>query len=369
MRVLYTFFVFLFLSSSVSLATHLMGGEIRATHISGQTYKISVQLYLDAANATSATNAQNSVTVCFGDGTVSDLGMVSSNMVPENNDIVAKVYEGNHTYASSGTFQISVSENNRSANILNFPNSVLTPMFIWTVINTQQANSTPDFPNLSFTAGIRQVFTVNLKPKSTDSDSISYKIVKVSIPSPGTCGVRMTSHDYLYPNDVSKSGTFKIDQINKTLSWNAPELAGNYLFAVLAYEWRDGVTISETYREGVIRVTDKPGETVTVPPYQPAENPGVITGAPDFDHSGIAIAVEAYPIPTQDYLTVTVYNKIKSKVNIQIIDINGRVINELQTSSPEITVQQQFDLRKYVPGLYIVRASNGNQSATKKIVR
>jgi hypothetical protein len=367
MKSVYIFFLSILFLGPICQGTHLKGGEIRAEHINGQTYKITVRLYLDS-QAGAAASAQNSVPVCFGDGNTSELQRASSTPLPDNSRILATDYVGNYTYSASGTFQISSTVDNRSAGMLNLDNSGSSFVFLWTVISTQLANSTPSLPYLAFNAGTRQLFSTDLKPTAPDADSISVRLQKLSKPSPGTCGVRMIEHSYKYPNEISNSGTFKILSAEKKLVWKAPEIAGSYLFAMVVDEWRDGLIISQTYREGTIEVTDRPGPTVDIPPYESVENGGPITYTPGTSPE-ISMSVEAFPVPTQDFLTVKAYSKKSSLIKLQLIDLSGRVIREISSSTPVINMQEEFDMRNLPKGIYLIRADNDIESVSKKVVR
>ena len=369
MKYIYTITILFFLSISFCFATHLKGGEIRASYISGQTYKISVLLYMDIVNGSGAVEAQNTISTCMGDGNVITIPRISSTQVIGSAGVVAALYEANYTYPSSGTYQISVSENNRN-NSLNFPNAISSNLFLWTVLNTQLPNSTPILPYLNFNAGVKQVFSIDLKSTGTDSDSTSFRLQKLSKPSPGTCGVRSIDQTYIYPNDVTKTGTFKINQAEKKLVWTAPEQVGNYLYAMVVDEWRDGTKISETYREGLITVTDQPGSIVNIPPYDYAENSGgLITSTPKLDSPEVTIAVEAYPVPTEDFVTVKAYSKKPAIIKLQLIDLQGRILSEVKSKTLGIVIQEQFDLRRYSKGIYIIRAQNDTESVSQKILR
>ncbi len=368
MKSVYILFLSILFLAPICQATHLKGGEIRAEHINGQTYKITVRLYLDAQIGAGATAAQSSVPVCFGDGNTSELQRASSTPLSDNSGILVTDYIGTYTYPASGTYQISSTVDNRSTGMLNLENSGSSFVFLWTVINTQLANSTPALPYLSFNAGIRQMFSVDLKPTMADADSISIRLQKLSKPSPGTCGVRMIEHAYKYPNEISNSGTFKILAAEKKLVWQAPEIAGSYLFAMVVDEWRDGIVISQTYREGTIEVTDRPGPTVEVPPYESVENGGPITSTPGTSPE-ISMSVEAYPVPTQDFLTVKAYSKKRSLIKLQLIDLSGRVIREISSDTPVINMQEELDMRNLSKGVYLIRAANDVESVSKKVVR
>ncbi|MCE7039501.1 T9SS type A sorting domain-containing protein [Dyadobacter sp. CY312] len=367
MKNIYVSLVLSLLSSLSAFATHLQGGEIRARQLSGQTYEISVLLYFDTVNGQGATGQQSEVNVCTGDGQTITVSRVS--LVPASPGTSLGTYIANHTYGSQGIYQISTQVDNRNNNILNFQNSQNTALFLWTVLHTTLSNSTPILPSLTFNAGVKQPFVVDLKATDAEGDSVSFVLQKLSKPSPGTCAVRSVDNSFIYPNEVSASGTFKIDQVKKQLVWTAPTQVGQYIFAMVMYEWRNGVRISETYREGIINVTDRPGETVEIPPYENAENTGPITSIPSSNSPEVSISVDAFPVPTNDYVTVKAYSKKPAIITLQIIDLQGRVRQEHKASVADMNMEHQFDLRNYASGVYMIRASNDNESVSKKILR
>lgn len=368
MKSVYGILLCLFLTASFAQATHLKGGEIIATNISGQTFSIKARLYLDMQNGEGAANAMTSVTACMGDGNTKELIRTRITPLPLSHVSVAE-FEAKYTFPSAGIFQIAISLDNRSGGMLNLPNALGTSQFIWTVIDTQSPNSTPVLPYLAFVAGVRQVFTIDLKPTVLDPDSISARVARVSKPSPGACGVRMLDHTYLFPNEISATGTFKIEPATNQLVWKAPEMIGEYIFAMVITEWRNGLKVSESYREGVISVIDKPGETVQVPPYESSEHGGVITSVPQGKSVEMTMAVEAYPVPTQDFVTVKAYSKKRAIIRLELIDMNGRIVREIASRTPEILVQEEFDMRNLVKGMYLIRASNATDTVTQKVVR
>jgi hypothetical protein len=372
MSTFYRIIFILCLSSSASFATHLLGGEIRAENVSGQTYKISAQLYFDVSpGGIGGADAQNTIKMCFGDGNTADVQRTSyTKLAGEQNGIAIGTYEVTYTYPSSGTFQISANVTNRTGNLLNFTNAEFSEMFLWTVISTQVQNSTPILPLPIFSAGAKQIFTVDLKPVVTDSDSITARLQKLSKSSPGTCGVRSINETYAYPNEVSKKGTFTIDRTNNKLVWNAPELLGNYIYAIVVDEWRNGIKISETYREGLILVTDKSGPTVDIPAYVPVNEAGIVSAIPDADVENLSMIVEAFPVPTEDFLTVNVNSVEPTTLRMQVINLDGQIVREFKTNTKTTQWRQQMDLRKITKGLYIIRVINDQgKFATQKVVR
>jgi hypothetical protein len=365
MKNIYLIALFSIVTTISAFATHLVGGEIRSSHTSGLTYNISVVLYFDST----APVKEDKILVCTGDGSTITVDRASYSTSPDNSKIGIGTYTTSYTYASQGIYQISTQVSNRANGVVNFPAGEQEPLFLWSVLNTSFLNSAPVLAHSIFEGGVNQPFILDLKATDTESDSISFSLHKLSKPSPGTCGVRSTNSQYMYPNDVSSSGTFKIDNQAKQLRWLAPTQTGKYIVSFIIYEWRDGIRISENYREFIVNVTDRPGESVEIPPYESADNLGPVTGIPNPDNAKISIAINAYPVPTTDFLTVKVYSSSTSVISLQILDIQGRVRETFKTSAAESSIQHQFDLRNYTNGIYLIKASNDKDAVTKKIVR
>jgi hypothetical protein len=355
------------LLSPLCYATHYRGGEIIATHVTGQTYKIKARMYIDI-NYGAGSDPLLPLQICMGDGNTIDVPRVSSQPLPNDGTIGVQEFEGTYTYGSSGSFQISTSPEKRSLNYTNFTQTDGHPALIWTVINTQQGNSTPVLPYLNFQAGVRQVFTIDLKPAVPDQDSISVVVQRISRISPGTCSVRMKEQNYQFPNEISSSGTFRVEPALKQLVWRAPEMVGVYIYAMVVLEWRDGIAISESYREGSIYVTDRPGPTVEVPPYQSAEYGNPITSIPKVSSPEISLIIDAYPVPAEHHVTVRAYSKQKAIVKLQLVDIRGRIIQEKATINPETSILEEFDMRKLPPGIYFIKASNSTDIVSQKLI-
>jgi hypothetical protein len=366
MKSVYRIILLLLLIAPVCYATHIKGGEISASYVSAQTYTIKVRLYSDRQVGEGA--GESTVAVCFGDGSTKEFSRTEGGIVSGSPNVIYSDYVSTHTYSSTGIYQISVSIANRVSGLINLPNSEQSPFFLWTVIDTQFPNNTPLMPLPIFEAGVRQLFTIDLKPSVQDQDSITVKVARLSKASPGTCGVRMLDHTYLFPNEISSSGVFKVDVSKKKLVWQAPEVLGNYAYAMVVSEWRDGIVISDTYREGLISVVDRPGETVEVLPYESSEFGGLITSGPQVDSPEVSMAVEAYPVPSDDFVTVKAYSKTRAVIRLQLIDIKGRIIREITSKSPVILVQEEFDVRNLNKGIYIIRADNSVHSVTQKIL-
>jgi len=367
MKTLYKILLLSLLFLPSAYASHLMGGEIRAVHVSGQTYKVSVHLYINLNVGSGDGISSQKVPVCFGDGYTSEIPWVSTTRLPDVAVGVA-IFEKTYTYPSSGTFQISTAIDSRSP-YLNLPNAITENLFLWTVLDTQSPNNSPVLPYPLIAAGIKQVFSIDLKPLVADKDSISVRLQNVSKPSPGTCGVRSLQSTFFYPNDLTRNGTFKVDTKNKKLVWNAPEIVGNYVYSFVVDEWRDGIVISQSYHEGTIVVTDRPGETVNIPQYEPAGALVTSVPVPTVESPEISMRLEAYPVPAQDFLTFKVYSKKRSVIKVQLINLQGKVLKEITSKEQSILFQEELDLRLLSNGIYLLKASNDLESVTQKVIR
>lgn len=49
--------------------------------------------------------------------------------------------------------------------------------------------------------------------------------------------------------------------------------------------------------------------------------------------------------------------------------MQGRVLDEIKSQTPQASIEEQFDLRKYPKGIYIIRAENDIESVSQKILR
>jgi hypothetical protein len=370
MKYIYQAFFFCILISvgSIAHATQIQGGEIRVTGLSPLKYRISVLVYFDMNQGASTAAPQTSVQLCMGDGQIVSASQTSFSSLPNSRSSIG-VYETEYSYTEAGTYQISSAIENRSAGILNLPGDPASSLFLWTVLNTELANTTPVLPFFQFEAGIGQPFMLDLTPTDAEGDSVSYRIQKISKPSPGSCGVRSVDRNFVYPNDVSKSGIFKIDQTNKKLIWNSPTQVGSYLIAFVVLEWRNGIIISETYREGVINAVERPGETAVLPPYEEASDGVIPPSLPHLPSPEISMAIEAYPVPAEDVVTVKVYNQSQSYITLELIDLKGRILQSFKSPAPQTSFQQEIVIRNYAKGIYLIRAKNGRESVSQKIMR
>jgi hypothetical protein len=166
-----------------------------------------------------------------------------------------------HTYPGVGRYRLGYQEQNRNIGVLNMYSSISTPFYIETELSVDPflgCNNTP----VLLAAPIDQAcsgvaFTHNPSAFDPDGDSLSYELV-VPFSARGREVV-----DYKSPNDPifytnydqgSEGGTrpvFSIHPSEGTLTWDAPDAAGEYNIAFHIVEWRKKNGVA--YQVGYVR--------------------------------------------------------------------------------------------------------------------
>ena len=73
-----------------------------------------------------------------------------------------------------------------------------------------------------------------------------------------------------------------------------------------------------------------------------------------------------YPNPTNDLLNVRINNYV-GKVNIQVIDINGRIVKELKNE--DFNIEKSLNLNNLQSGMYVLKVNGDNLNFTQKIIK
>lgn len=244
--------LFLFIVSALAAkATHNRAGEITYKQVSGFTYQFTIVTFTD--NSSNAD--RNELMLYFGDG---DSIQVTRYNGPDNNsdgtpdgeivgnNIKQNLYSGTHTYRGAGTFTASITDPNRNADVINIPNSVNVSFYIETKlvispflgINNSPTMLNPPIDNACF----GKKFVHNPGAWDIDGDSISYRLI--------TCkqegGVNISG--YTIPGGVS------LNPLTGDFVWNSPQPAGEFNFAILIEEWRNGVLIGSIIRDMQVTV-------------------------------------------------------------------------------------------------------------------
>ncbi len=235
--------LFLFLSFALS-ATHNRAGEITYKKLSNFKYEITLVTYTYTPSA--ANEWRFVLPINWGDGTGSLVPRIEEINLPD--DYTKNVYRAEHVFPGPGKYIISMEDPNRNEGIQNIPNSVNIPFIIKTelVINPFISyNSTPvllNKPTDKAKVGVK--FIHNPAAFDIDGDSISYKLTTCK----GAGGEEIAG--YTIPAGVS------VNPITGNFVWDAPTKVGNYNFAMIIEEWRQGVKIGEILRDMQITVSE-----------------------------------------------------------------------------------------------------------------
>ncbi|MCX6280818.1 MAG: gliding motility-associated C-terminal domain-containing protein [Bacteroidetes bacterium] len=226
-------------------ATHQRAAEITFRHIGALTYEITLISYTYTLSPVNA--SRDYLQINWGDGTSDLIPRVQSLFLPDT--IRYNKYIGQHTFAGPSTFVISCEDPNRNFGIMNIPNSVNIPMFIYSELTISPYMQPDNSPILLVppvdNACVGQPFYHNPGAYDPDGDSLSYKLVTClgfhGMPIPGYT---------LPPPDNS----CHINPLTGDFSWISPEQQGEYNIAILIEEWRDGIRIGSVERDMQIHV-------------------------------------------------------------------------------------------------------------------
>ncbi|WP_247235460.1 T9SS type A sorting domain-containing protein [Telluribacter sp. SYSU D00476] len=347
-------------------ATHFLGGTIQTRHVSGLTYEVKVLLYFDRINGAPAADAQVEVELCMGDGKKMALPRNGAASVAVSERVAKGVYTGTYTYSTTGLYTLAVALNNRS-NALNIRNGQDVAAYLYTRINTSFPNTSPELPAPTFEAGVSQLYSNNLRATDPDGDRLVYRLVRAQVPSSGQCSEPSAVANYLFPNEVARRGTFILQE--QVLSWNAPTQLGTYIYTFVVEEWRNDTKIAESLHEHSVFVVDKAGTPVTIPPYQAVEFGDVITALPAQEFLPKTLSVNVYPVPSQDWVTVEVRSAQPSPVLIQLLDLQGRILQEVDFQETALRREHRFQVGLLSKGSYLIRVNGKQDTITRKLVR
>jgi gliding motility-associated-like protein len=223
------------------MATHQRASEITYRHLTGLTYEITLISYTYTPSPANA--YRDYLTIDWGDGTFSEIPRIEIRTLP--GDISYNRYKGQHTFPGPASYTISCEDPNRNGGILNIPNSINVPLFIYSelIINPFMGgyNNSPVLliPPID-NACVEQPFYHNPGAYDADGDSLSYRLVTcygaMGLPIPG----------YTLP---PATNFLTLDSITGDLIWDSPPNQGEYNIAILIEEWREGIKIGSVLRD------------------------------------------------------------------------------------------------------------------------
>ncbi|GAC1597718.1 MAG: hypothetical protein NVS3B25_23010 [Hymenobacter sp.] len=83
----------------------------------------------------------------------------------------------------------------------------------------------------------------------------------------------------------------------------------------------------------------------------------------------IVFAIEAYPVPMQAFLTLDLVAPTAGPLQIELYDMTGRLVIRQQQAAPMGSSRYQVDVRALATGNYTLRAVQGGQQITRKVLR
>ena len=196
----------------------------------GLTYEITLVTYTRTNSP--ANLFRNTLPVEWEDGTASDVPRVDSFPLPSDPQyqITYNKYIGQHTYSGPATYVISMEDPNRNADILNIPNSVNVPLYIYSELVINPFLGYADSPQLLIppidNGCVNEPFYHNPGAYSPDGDSLSYRLV----PCLGEGGAPIPG--YTLPPTTTPN-ILTLNSITGDFSWENPPEQGQYNIAIL----------------------------------------------------------------------------------------------------------------------------------------
>lgn len=263
--------LFLFVSLT-NFATHILGGEVTYTHVSGLTYKINVKLYTQCGGAIQALPAAlqldiSSVSQSY-DSTITAYTILTDtigNPCPLNPTMCSspmssypgfkyKVYEGEITLpnaANDWVFFYSICC--RTNNIVNITNSASQGFAIYAKLDNLNAtggfnNSVQHMFSFPMVMNTNQTYTYSQSAVDPDGDSLDFQFT-----SP-IAGSTIANAQAIWAPGFSVafplSGMNLCTLNNQTGQFTVtPTVQGDYVFTMKTDEYRNGQLVGTTFKD------------------------------------------------------------------------------------------------------------------------
>ncbi|MBK7754388.1 MAG: hypothetical protein IPI41_17840 [Flavobacteriales bacterium] len=322
-------------------ASHLSGGDIRYTHLGGNSYRIEVLLYTKSTGV----SPQLMIPISLGDGGLDTLPLVETLSLSPNDstcsDQQVSLYSAHHTYPGPGDYTITANVINRNGGILNVPNSLGQSICLKArlVIDPQLGpNTSARFQAPQNAVGyLWSTLVHNPLPADSDGDSLSLELITPDglscDPLPG----------YITPAEVPSPDPMwnYLDPQTGRYQWYHPQLTGQYVIAIRAREWRNGTLIGEVTRDMSICISSLFS----------------VTGVEEPQVPGSFIVFQSSEAGVFRVLST-------SAISLVVVDALGRSIEELLLAPGEHVV----DLRSRTPGAYLLRAASASGGSSTQSI-
>jgi gliding motility-associated-like protein len=244
------FFLALTLLGLVSRAraSHIRGGEITARQISGLTFEFILTIYRDSTSVIIDEFNELYPTRDFNAPTAPSRIQLPAPYIPGKATQVC-IYRFIHTYSSPGTYICAYYKEFRNDGVVNMSGSGSTTFYVETLITIDPDIVPYNTPVLTHPAvdigNVRQKYLHNPGAYDPDNDSLSYEIIP-SRQYVKSVNQVLNVNDYRDPavaaggQDSAQSGPARltVDPRTGTVTWDVPNMIGQYNYALKITEWR-----------------------------------------------------------------------------------------------------------------------------------
>lgn len=264
-----------------SYASHIAGGEMTYTHISGLDYKITVKLYRDCQGipapsflsvyVTDLANSTNSIIALnlTSNGLVNSYcASVTTNCTNPNSTFTGfeyYVYEAVTTLPSASQYIFSYSDCCRNAAVSNLVLASSSSFVLFAKLDLVNAlgnfNNSPQFIyGNSLIYNLNQTYTVNQGGIDPDGDELVYSL-SPAFQSVALPGAVLTPCSYTPPASSSAplgtAGSISIDPLTGDLTFTN-SLIGIFTVAIKIDEYRNGVLIGTSFKDFQLNFINNP---------------------------------------------------------------------------------------------------------------
>lgn len=236
-------------------ATHNRAGEITYRHVQGNTYEITITTY----TKTSVIADREWLKIAWGDNLnpnapLDSIRRDSIFFSPPEDDYQINYYTELHTYPGPGVYTLSVEDPNRNEGVNNIPESVVIPFYIESQLIISPLGHNNSVQLLNPALGDACLFSAwfhNPGAFDPDGDSLHFELIECR----GEGGVNIDGFEFPDQLTDNSTDTFTMDPISGTVTWDAPQIpAGEYNFAFIVEEYRNGILVGSVVRDMQITV-------------------------------------------------------------------------------------------------------------------
>lgn len=212
-------------------------------------------------------------TLYFGDCTQQTSPRASRVLLQNGqNNTFVNTYFFEHIYSGGGTFTATFVGENRNGGVVNISNSVQQTFFLQSTLTIDRLfpiiNRSPVLEVPPVDVAVRgQIFVHNPGAYDPDGDSLSFKLLPSRVDAGrDACGnpIGQTAPGYrsldqfLGAAQPGGPAGFSIDRNTGQITWNTPNTLGEFNFAFIVEEWRNGRLIGTVIRDMQVFVRDDP---------------------------------------------------------------------------------------------------------------